>query len=140
MVVPPPPPPFTWWSPHCEMCDGSSGERATHATPNRIFSTPMILTDPPPAPPPSFPQHRALTTAAKSKVGIWSKQGVAETRQYFWSSWEGGKGFAKRQVRRSDSDHHVSLNRATLRAEYVWVGTVVGVVADVIVDVGVVWR
>ena len=37
------------------MCDGSSGERATHATPNRIFSTPMILTDPTPRPPAVFP-------------------------------------------------------------------------------------
>ena len=39
----------------------------------------------------------AITKQAKSEVGIFSEYGVQETRDVFWSTFAGGKDFAKRQ-------------------------------------------
>jgi len=37
--------------------------------------------------------------AAKSKLGIFSEYGIAETREYFWEKFAQGKGFATRQTK-----------------------------------------
>lgn len=42
-------------------------------------------------------REEAITSAAKSEVGIMSQFGVQETRDMFWGVFAGGKEFAKRQ-------------------------------------------
>ena len=41
-------------------------------------------------------EQRAMSQV-KAKVGVFSEYGVAETRERFWTSFSGGKSFAKRQ-------------------------------------------
>jgi hypothetical protein len=43
-------------------------------------------------------QRQELLRKANSVVGLWSEYGMQDVRQRFWTSFEGGKVFAKRQT------------------------------------------
>lgn len=42
-------------------------------------------------------RREQLLSSAKSALGVWSAAGVEESKQLFWSSYESGKVFARRQ-------------------------------------------